>query len=83
MKREIDNLKKHKIKIGKVNANFIVIDGKKFVKLFDGLTYSEVQKYAEIQIKEGYEIVFSEPQTEQYEGFVLTTYSLFGYRSRE
>ena len=83
MKREIDNLKKHKIKIGKVNANFIVIDGKKFVKLFDGLTYSEVQKYAEIQIKEGYEIVFSEPQTEQYEEFVLTTYSLFGYRSRE
>ncbi len=62
-------------------TNVVKRDGKTFLKLADQLAYSEVDPTAKRFLnEEGYSIVFSRKETKKYDGFYLTTYSLFGWR---
>ena len=66
-----------------MSENIIMKDGKRFHKLIDQLHESEIEVQVKRFMDEGYSIVFSRKNVERYDGFFLTTYSLFGFRDGE
>lgn len=63
-----------------MTENIIIKDGKRFHKLIDQLHESEIENHVKEFMDDGYSIIFSRKDQQKYDGFYLTTFSLFGYR---
>lgn len=59
--------------------NSFILDGKKFVRLCDGLVGSEVEEQSRRFLTSGYDEIISRKETLSYDGFKIETFALFGH----